>query len=730
MKADQWRAPWMLNLSKSSKVVLEKRYLKKDPADNETLIETPEQLFRRVADYIASADTTTAEEYSQQFYEMMARFDFLPNSPTIMNAGKVDKPILSACFVLPIEDDMWSIGMGIVNMMMVQKAGGGTGFSFSRLRPAGDTVSTTGGKSSGPISFMEGYDAVTNFVKQGGARRGANMGMLRVDHPDILRFITCKSEEGAISNFNISVSITDSFMEALSDNGEYNLINPRTRDVVTRLPASTVWDAIVEASWSNGEPGIVFIDTINEANPLPELGDIEATNPCGEQPLLPYESCNLGSINLANFIMTPYKGDFEQCINMTRLRSVVRSAVRFLDNVIDVAHYPVEAIREMTHANRKIGLGVMGYADALCKMGIRYDSDLALNAIDFFMSNIKETAYEMSRELAEDWGVPLNLVKKEAPIRNATLTTIAPTGSISIIAGCSSGVEPIFAHVLTRHNVLDGDELFEVNPVLEQTLREAGLYSEELMDKVNKNGGSLSGIDEIPQDIMEAFRISREIPWEWHVKVQAQFQNWIDNAVSKTINFPFNAERRDISRAFKLAHELGCKGLTVYREGSREQEVLVASDHCGSSVRRNGKPAPKGNPVRPSPPDLFARRFKISTEKGNAYAIVSMDEEGNPLEVFLKTHTTFESEQDAEAITRLASLCLRAGVPAIQVMEQLAKANRRGGSLMSIPAQVQKALEKTVGPWMSEDRCPECQSGTKHEGGCISCECGYLNKCS
>ena len=721
----------MQSLTRSSRIVLEKRYLKKDPTDNETIIETPEQLFRRVADYVASADTTTADEYSQQFYDVMTRFDFLPNSPTLMNAGKVDKPILSACFVLPIEDDMWSIGMGIVNMMMVQKAGGGTGFSFSRLRPEGDIVSTTGGKSSGPISFMRGYDAVTDFVKQGGARRGANMGMLRVDHPDVLQFITCKSEEGAISNFNISVSITDDFMEALRDNGDYNIVNPRTGDTVRRVPARTVWDSIVEASWCNGEPGVVFIDRINAANPLPELGDIEATNPCGEQPLLPYESCNLGSINLANFVATPYKGDFEQCISVERLKSVVRTATRFLDNVIDVAHYPVEAIREMTHANRKIGLGVMGYADALCKMGLRYDSELALEAIDFFMSTIKDTAYEMSRELAEDWGVPLNLVKKEAPIRNSTLTTIAPTGSISIIAGCSSGIEPLFGLAFKRKHVLDDDELFETNPVFEQTLREAGLYSEELMDKVTKNGGSLSGIDEIPQDIVEVFRVSREIPWEWHVKVQARFQSWVDNAVSKTINFPFNAERRDINRAFRLAHELGCKGLTVYREGSREKEVLVATDrHCGPTPRRNGKPHPRGNPVRSSPDDLHARRFKIATEKGSAYAIVSMDEEGNPLEVFLKTHTTFESEQDAEAITRLASLCLRAGVPAIQVMDQLEKANRRGGSLTSVPAQVQKALEKTIGPWTSEERCPECQSGIRHESGCISCECGYINGCN
>lgn len=721
----------MQSLSRSSRVVLEKRYLRKDPDDNKTIIETPEEMFRRVANYVASADPRSADEYSQQFYDMMTRFDFLPNSPTLMNAGKVDKPILSACFVLPIEDDMWSIGMGIVNMMMVQKAGGGTGFSFSRLRPRGDIVSTTGGQSSGPISFMRGYDAVTDFVKQGGARRGANMGMLRVDHPDILQFITCKSEEGSISNFNISVAITDDFMEALSDNGDYNLVNPRTKDVVRRVSARTVWDAIVEASWSNGEPGVVYIDKINAANPLPELGRIEATNPCGEQPLLPYESCNLGSINLSNFVVTPYKGDLEQCVNVKRLRSVVRTAIRFLDNVIDVAHYPVDAIRDVTHANRKIGLGVMGYADALCKLGIRYDSELALETVDFFMYNIKDAAYEMSRELAEDWGVPLNLVKKEVPIRNATLTTIAPTGSISIIAGCSSGIEPVFAHVMTRKNVLDDDELYEVNPVLEQVLRESGIYSEELMDKISKNGGSLSGIDEIPQDIVEVFRVSREIPWEWHVKVQAQFQRWIDNAVSKTINFPFNAERVDIGRAFRLAHELGCKGLTVYREGSREREVLVASERqCGTPLKRNGLPPPGRTPVRKAPDDLHARRYKISTDKGHAYAIVSTDEEGHPLEVFLKTHTTFESEQDAEAITRLASLCLRAGVPTIQVIDQLEKANRRGGSIMSVPAQVMKALEKTIGPWVSEERCPECQSGIKHESGCISCECGYINRCN
>ena len=721
-----------MQLSRSSKIVLEKRYLRKD--DQKVVTETPEELFRRVSDFVASADARGAEETSQQFYEILSRFDFPPNSPTLMNAGKVEKPILAACFVLPIEDDMSSIGMGIHDMMMVQKAGGGTGFSFSRLRPEGDVVSTTGGQSSGPISFMRGYDAVTDFVKQGGARRGANMGMLRVDHPDILQFITCKSEEGTLANFNVSVSITDLFMEALRDNGDYNLINPRTREVVHRLPARTVWDAIVEASWQNGEPGVVFIDKINVTNPLPELGDIEATNPCGEQPLLPYESCVLGSINLANMVVTPYKGDFEQCINVKRLRAVVRTAVRFLDNVIDVAHYPVEAIREMTHANRKVGLGVMGYADALCKMGIRYDSDLSLEAVDFFMSVIKEVAYETSAELAEDWGVPLNLVKRELPIRNATLTTIAPTGTISIIAGCSSGIEPLFGLAYKRQNVLDDDELFEINPIFEQVMREAGLYSEDFIQKVSKNAGSLSGIDEIPQDIVDTFRVSREIPWEWHVKIQAQFQQWTDNAVSKTINFPFTADRMEISKAFKFAYELGCKGLTVYREGSRQKEVLVAerSGECRDVLAQPGKNlpfSPRKVTVKNAPDDLHARRIKIKTEKGNAYAIVSFDEGGDPLEVFLKTFTNFESVQDAETICRLVSLGLRAGIPVIQIIEQLEKGNRSGGNIYSVGAQVQKALEKVIGPYVNGEFFPECSSRVRHESGCVSCECGFINKC-
>ncbi len=656
----------------------------------------------------------------------MTRFDFLPNSPTLMNAGKVDKPILAACFVLPIEDNMSSIGMGIHDMMMVQKAGGGTGFSFSRLRPEGDLVSTTGGQSSGPISFMKGYDAVTDFVKQGGARRGANMGMLRVDHPDIFRFITCKAEEGDLSNFNISVAITDQFMEALRDNEKYNLVNPHSGEVVDRIPARSVWDVLVEASWGNGEPGVVFIDRINAKNPLPELGDMEATNPCGEQPLLPYESCVLGSINLANFVVTEYNGDLEQCFNVKGLSTVTRHAVRFLDSVIDVAHYPVDAIREITQANRKIGLGVMGYADALCKMGIRYDSDLSLTTIDFLMSIIDTAASEMTEELAEEWGVPISLTKQDPSIRNATLTTIAPTGSISIIANCSSGIEPMFGLVYKRQNVLDNDELFEINPVFESMLRERGIYSEELIERVSKNGGTLSGIDEIPDDIVNVFRTSREISWEWHVKVQARFQEWTHNAVSKTINFPFTAERTEISKAFMLAHKLGCKGLTVYREGSRDQEVLVATNRRHENGKRNGRCK---RTVRDAPDDLHARRLKIATEKGNAYVIVSMDEENNPLEIFLKTHTTFESEQDAEAITRLASLCLRAGIPAFQVIEQLEKANRRGGSLMSVPAQVMKALEKTIGPWVSEEKCPECESPVRRESGCVSCDCGFVNRC-
>ena len=720
----------MMQLTQSAKVVLSKRYLKKDPVDNTTIIETPEELFRRVSDFVAQADARSAEGVSQQYFEMMTRFDFLPNSPTLMNAGKVEEPILAACFVLPIEDDMSSIGMGIHDMMMVQKAGGGTGFSFSRLRPAGDTVSTTGGQSSGPISFMRGYDAVTDFVKQGGARRGANMGMLRVDHPDVLQFITCKAQEGDIRNFNISVAITDEFMEALHDNGDYNVVNPRTGEVVNRLPANTVWDAIVEASWNNGEPGVVYIDRINATNPLPELGDIEATNPCGEQPLLPYESCVLGSINLSNMVATPYKGDLEQSINIARLRTTVRRSVRFLDSVIDVAHYPTPKIREITHANRKIGLGVMGFADALCKLGIRYDSDLCLEAIDFFMSTIRETAYDMSHELAEEWGVPLNLAKKDVLLRNATLTTIAPTGSISIIGGCSSGIEPIFGLVFKRHNVLDGEELFETNHIFEQTLREAGLYSEELMDKISKTGGSLSGIDDVPEDIANIFRTSREISWEWHVKVQAQFQGWVDNAVSKTINFPFTAERKDISRAFRLAHEMGCKGLTVYREGSREREVLVAPERpCGPTTEAPEGVARTTTAVQDSPDDLHARRIKIRTEKGNAYAIVSLDGSGSPLEIFLKTFTTFESEQDAEAITRLASLCLRGGISVTQVIEQLEKANRSHGSISSIPAQLIKALEKVIGPWMTKEKCPECLAPIRHESGCISCECGFVNRC-
>lgn len=705
-------------------MVLEKRYLQKDPENNKRIVETPEELFRRVADYVASADKTSAEETSQAFFDMMTSFDFLPNSPTLMNAGASKKPILAACFVLPIEDDMWSIGMGIVNMMMIQKAGGGTGFSFSRLRPEGDVIRSTGGTSSGPISFMRGYDSVTDFVKQGGKRRGANMGILRVDHPDVLKFITCKSEEGTISNFNISVAITDKFMEALNEGEPYELINPRNREVVNRIPARAVWDALVEASWSNGEPGVVFIDRINESNPVPELGDIEATNPCGEQPLLPYESCVLGSINLSNMVATQYNGEFEQCINVKRLTKVAKNAVRFLDNVIDVAYYPVEQIREVTQANRKIGLGVMGFADALCKMGIRYDSELALDAIDFFMSIIDQAALEESLALADEWGVPVNLLEHDVAQRNATLTTIAPTGTISIIANCSSGIEPLFGLVYKRKNVLDKDELFEVNPVFETMLRDRGIYSEELIQQIDRNGGSLQGIEGLPDDLENTFRISREIDWEWHIKVQARFQRWTDNAVSKTINFPYTAERSDISKAFKLAYELKCKGLTVYREGSRQEEVLVAGN------RPNGR---NGNGhkivVRDAPDDLHARRIKIKTDKGNAYAIVSFDEYGNPLEIFMKTHTTFESEQDAEAITRLASLCLRAGIPAIQVIEQLEKANRRGGSIMSVPAQVMKALEKTIGPYFADEQCPECRSLIRRESGCISCDCGFINRC-
>ena len=552
-----------LKMSVNAVQVLERRYLLKNESGE--VIETPLQLFGRIAKAVA-----LDPESEEEFLNMLVNLEFLPNTPTLMNAG-TDIGQLSACFVIPVQDSLISIFDAVKNMALIQQSGGGTGFSFSRIRPRGDIVKSTQGVASGPVSFMRVFDVTTDIIKQGGKRRGANMGILRVDHPDIIEFITAKTKEGFLTNFNISVAVDDKFMNAVKEDSDYELINPRNRDAVKKVKARDIWNLIITMAWRTGDPGIIFIDEINRHNPTPQMGEIESTNPCGELPLLPYESCNLGSINLAKIVK---KGSIE----WEKLEKTVNVAVRFLDNVIDINKYPLPRIEEITKANRKIGLGVMGFADMLAQLGIPYDSEEALKTAEELMSFIKEKSHSVSENLALYQGAfpnfPGSIYKK--PIRNSTVTTVAPTGSISIIGGCSSGIEPLFAISFVR-NVLEGTKLIEVNPHFEARAKERGFYSEELMMKIAKTG-TLAGIKEIPDDVKRVFVTAFDIAPEWHVKMQATFQKYCDNAVSKTINFPNDVDIKEVEKAFMLAYELKCKGITVYRYGSKFRQVLYLGD--------------------------------------------------------------------------------------------------------------------------------------------------------
>ncbi|MEM5804341.1 MAG: adenosylcobalamin-dependent ribonucleoside-diphosphate reductase [Candidatus Aenigmatarchaeota archaeon] len=564
-----------MKLSVNAMEVLKNRYLLKN--EKGKIIETPVQMFERVAKAVASADKiygVSPEAAEKEFFGVMSRLEFLPNSPTLFNANA---PLgqLAACFVLPVEDSLESIFNAVKHTALIEQSGGGVGFSFSRLRPKGDVVKSTAGVASGPVSFMKVFDAATDAIKAGGRRRGAMMGILSVHHPDIMEFITAKSEGKALSNFNLSVSVTDEFLNALDFRKDYVLMSPRTRKVVGKASAESVWNSIIENAWSSGDPGVIFIDEVNRHNPTPQAGRIEATNPCGEQPLLPYESCNLGSINLSKMVKN---GD----VDWEKIRKTVRTAVHFLDNVIDSNRFPMKEIEAVTKANRKIGLGVMGFADMLITLGIPYNSERAVTMGEKLMRFITDEARKASEEIGKRRGSFPNFARSTLAgsykaMRNATVTTIAPTGSISIIAGCSSGIEPIFAISFIRKHILGGRTLFEVNPAFEAASKKRGFYSAEILAQIAKSG-SLQKVKGVPEDIKRIFVTALDIPPEWHVRMQAAFQKYTDNAVSKTVNLPQDATPDDVKKVYNLARKLKCKGITVYRYGSKSEQVLYVGD--------------------------------------------------------------------------------------------------------------------------------------------------------
>jgi len=735
--------------------VLEKRYLSKD--ENGNIIETPQQLFWRVANFIAQADKNYGKDdnyirkLAEQFYELMIKKYFMPNSPTLMNA---DKPLgqLSACFVIPIEDSMESIFEAIKSAALVHKTGGGTGFSFSKLRPKNSMVKTTGGVASGPVSFMRVFDAATQAVKQGGRRRGANMGILRVDHPDIEEFITCKEKEGQISNFNISVALTEEFMKRLERDEEYELIDPHTQKVVGKKSAQDIFDLIAKCAHKNGEPGVVFIDRINASHPCPHLGNIESTNPCGEQPLLPYESCNLGSINLAKMLKKDAHNRYE--IDWDRLKYTVHLAVHFLDNVIDQNKFPLPQIEKATRLTRKIGLGIMGWATMLGYLRIPYDSYQALSLAKELMSFILKEARNKSIQLAKERGVfPAYkgsvYEKKGIKLRNATLTTIAPTGTISIIAGpTSSGIEPLFALCFYR-KVLDGERLLEIDPAFEEALKEEGLYREDIMEKIASTG-SCQNVEEIPQELKKVFKTALEIDPVWHVRMQAAFQEFTDNAVSKTINMPNSSSVEDIKKVYLLAYRLGCKGITVYREGSRQEQVL---NILNKKSKKTSIQIEKISP-RPRPEVLLGTTTKVNTGCGNLYVTINQDKEGKFFEVFTQMGKAGGcAASQLEAIGRLVSLALRSGIDVHSIIEQLrgircpSPSWDNGKKIFSCADAIAKVIQerlqenkKIVTEEVNKKEsiiekrpshnvvgvCPDCGVALHYEEGCVVCKsCGY-----
>ena len=755
-KVGQWTEPAL-------RVLRERYLLRKDGQ----VVETPEEMCWRVARSIAAGEArygrspAAVQEIAEAFYDMMVDGYFLPNSPTLMNAGKGNGLQYSACYVLPVGDSMEEIFDSVKAAAIIHKSGGGTGFAFSRLRPKDDLVASTGGRASGPVSFLRVFNGATEAVKQGGTRRGANMGILKVDHPDILEFIECKID-GGITNFNISVAVTDAFMEALENGTDYDLVNPHTGVVVKRLSAREVFERMVRAAWRTGDPGMVFIDRINHspANPTPALGLVEATNPCGEQPLLPNEACNLGSLNVSKFVPRSESG--EVTVDWTEMERVVRLSVRFLDDVIEMNPYPLAVIDETVKANRRIGLGIMGWADLLFTMGIPYDSQEAIELADRLMAFVKDRSHDQSAKLAEERGPFTNwdrsIYRDDRPMRNSTVTTIAPTGTISMIAGCSSGVEPIFA-LAFEHRVKqpDGERVLTfVNETFERLAKDQGFYSDALMQEIAKRG-SLHGIRGLPERASSVFKTSHEIGFEWHVRHQAAFQRSTDNGVSKTINLPNNATEEDVARAYRLAWELGCLGITVFRDGCKGEQVL----NIGVSGKKDKSPAvaaPMGPAViKPRPRSLKGSTYRTETPIGTAWITITENNEHEPFEVFVQVGKGgSDTMAVAESLGRLISLILRLPSPFSaqrrleEVISQLARIG--GGQptgfgptkILSLPDALSRTLAEHIGelkaapeaPVASDTRkqigdlCKECGQATfVYEEGCKKClSCGF-NEC-